>query len=365
MYYTAEERERYHREQEELARQRVLSLAEGWEARAEDLSEYLRFASRFPQYSARNTMLIYRQRPGACFVASMREFNKMGYIVHKGERGIEIRVPHMATYYRIKESSSWHRLTRETPDYVKKMIRAGMIETEEKLLNFRKGTVFDITQTNCPRADYPKLVGLGYDDAQHAAIYDIVRDYCQSCKMGVREFDFKSISKRGFYVSNTNEIFINTCLGDTQRISTLLHEMAHGLLMHNAADEKSIAQREFEADALSIMLEEHLGVPITETRKAHVRDAYQAYVREETDKLNKPEEIKELKECVDRLFVPVNSLYAQHSGKLAKLLTQARLLPQRELTADTRADEHKAGDAQTKGSETLVTHKTRSNRERE
>lgn len=44
----------------------------------EDLAEYLTFCSKFYQYSARNQLLIYHQRPGAVACLGFSEMKKKG-----------------------------------------------------------------------------------------------------------------------------------------------------------------------------------------------------------------------------------------------------------------------------------------------
>ena len=128
-YRSPEEKEEFVKQLGADAKQRVIDLAENWEADAKDVAEFLIFSSRFPDYSVRNQMLIYKQNPYAMFTAGYNQFEKMGYTVQKGEKGMRIWVPHNITYYRGKESEPWKRLTKSTPKAVRDMIKAGMLET--------------------------------------------------------------------------------------------------------------------------------------------------------------------------------------------------------------------------------------------
>ena len=49
--------------------------------------------SRFTKYSLANQMLIFAQRPDATCVQGYRAWNKAGYQVRKGEKGIAIYAP--------------------------------------------------------------------------------------------------------------------------------------------------------------------------------------------------------------------------------------------------------------------------------
>lgn len=171
-YRSPEEKEEFVKQLGADAKQRIIDLAENWEADAKDVAEFLIFSSRFPDYSVRNQMLIYKQNPYAMFTAGYNQFEKMGYTVQKGEKGMRIWVPHNITYYRGKESEPWKRLTKSTPKAVRDMIKAGMLETREELQFYRYGVVFDIAQTNCPAEDKNYITELktGKTDEEKAEI---------------------------------------------------------------------------------------------------------------------------------------------------------------------------------------------------
>ena len=123
---------------------------------------------------------------------------------------------------------------------------------------------------------------------------------------------------RGFYDPRTRHITINNKLGDTQKLSTLIHEMSHDLIGHSPDSQKSSAQREFEADALSTMLEQQYGIPTTDVRKSHLADCYAAYCKELQD-TQKPIEI-------DKLFEPVNDAFNRHVRNLEQYLQAAGII---------------------------------------
>lgn len=97
-YRSPEEKEEFVKQLDADAKQRVIDLAENWEADAKDVAEFLIFSSRFPDYSVRNQMLIYKQNPYAMFTAGYNQFEKMGYTVQKGEKGMRIWIPAKAVH---------------------------------------------------------------------------------------------------------------------------------------------------------------------------------------------------------------------------------------------------------------------------
>lgn len=75
-YRSPEEKEEFVKQLGADAKQRIIDLAENWEADAKDVAEFLIFSSRFPDYSVRNQMLIYKQNPYAMFTAGYNQFEK-------------------------------------------------------------------------------------------------------------------------------------------------------------------------------------------------------------------------------------------------------------------------------------------------
>src|SRR5215211_7617972 len=68
-------------------------LGELEQGKSEHLQRYLAFASRFHRYSPTNQLLIYLQKPEATRVAGYKTWQKLGYQVGKGEKGIRIQAP--------------------------------------------------------------------------------------------------------------------------------------------------------------------------------------------------------------------------------------------------------------------------------
>ena len=125
----------------------------------------------------------------------------------------------------------------------------------------------------------------------------------------------------GDYDPESHAIRINSVLGDTQKLSTLLHEMAHGIMGHQIG-EKSSAQRELEADLLSIMLCNRYGIEVTDARKDHMVSSFRTFEAEQENAEN-PIQLISLIESVDRVFT-------RHENGLQKALETAGVQPQAE-----------------------------------
>lgn len=132
------------------------------------------------------------------------------------------------------------------------------------------------------------------------------------------------------------KMYVRFPIVHTQRLSTLLHEMAHGMLQHGMDTGKSRAQREFEADALSVMLESAMGLPITDTRKEHMSVEYKNYITElKTGKTD--EEKAEINEQIDKVFKPIGDLYKRHAPQILAALRLSGIQPQPIKTAQQAA----------------------------
>lgn len=279
---------------------KVLLISESFKENPETIAEFLKFKTKFYNYSSRNTMLIFQQNPGAVFCNSFKAFKDLGYSVKKGEHGMKILVPTLKTYLNVNDE--WIALSNATAKQ-KALYKQGKIQSQQKLF-FKIGTVFDITQTNCPSEDYPKYLDIGYSSAQHAQLYDTLKKYCeQELECTVRENNLNSVALRGYYNYTTNEIAISGAFEDTTRLSILSHEMGHAII-HNSPEsrQRPTVQKEFEADALSVMLHTYMGVEIAEVRERHLFESYQAMI---TDINYKPEMLNQSLERANQAFIQV------------------------------------------------------------
>jgi hypothetical protein len=131
----------------ELTRASVDGLVKAIESgRNEVFSSYLQTMARFPQYSARNVLLIAAQCPTASNLQGVRSWNELGRFVRPGEKGIFIFAPTVG----VKNSSqSQAQDGSKKPAKGKKAAEAipEPAQPETQLLGFRGVYVFDVKQT--------------------------------------------------------------------------------------------------------------------------------------------------------------------------------------------------------------------------
>lgn len=143
--------------------------------------------------------------------------------------------------------------------------------------------------------------GLAYSSAEHAQIVEGLIKFCESLGCNVFTRDLSTITGRGYYESSSNQIVLNSLLEDTQRLSTLSHEIGHMLEQHGKR-EISSAQKEFEADCISVLIQSHYGIELTDSRKGHLAEHYKLFEREmdgSDTPLSQEDKIKHVEDVLD------------------------------------------------------------------
>jgi hypothetical protein len=200
---------------------------------SEYFKEYLKVASKFHKYSFGNQMLILSQKPTATKVASYDDWkNNFNRQVKKGAKGIKILVP-----------------------VFKKMEveNGGVKEEEKRLVSYRVGNVFDISDTEgdeVPQFFY----GLG---DEYAEMYETLKGIIQ--KEGVNVVEENTGKAMGS--TNGKEIKIHPEQDGNNKFLTLIHEVAHTRL-HFGPDRASLTTglKECQAEAVAYVVAAYFGL---------------------------------------------------------------------------------------------------------
>lgn len=211
----------------------IQELTKHWENDPKDIAEYLAFSTQFYKYSSRNTMLIYRQRPDSVFIASYTHWKELGYYVQEGEHGANIYRPETTRYFKPNvPNPTWVLLSKASPEQ-RHEVEIGMLESRD-FTYFKPCTVFDISQTNCPPEDYPKLCGVGYNSTQHKDIYNTLCLYSEEIGVPVSEEDLKE-SAHAALITRATSTSILTNYSATHRSSihccTKCHTTLWGIVL--------------------------------------------------------------------------------------------------------------------------------------
>ncbi len=250
----------------------IKDIAKTYQADPDLITDYLAFKAQFYQYSPTNAMLIHLQNPYATFVASFTKWKELGYSIKKGQHHIKISRPiEVSKFLRnVDGKTQWMNVKYASPEEKAKIANC---ELEiKKTTKFIPHQVFDISQTDCPVEDYPKFYNMGHTDMEQQQLYECVKEYAKECGFIVKERDLSSISLHGYYDLEDNSIHINSLLEDSERLRTMCHELAHGVLHKTSTQPVEI--KEFEAECFSAMLKRKMGFPVSEESKRYIKQYY-------------------------------------------------------------------------------------------
>jgi len=196
--------------------------------------EALAWWSRMHRFSFNNSLLIQIACPHASFVAGYRQLQAMGWQVRKGETAIAIRGPRL-----------------------KKEVDQTTGEIDHKLIGYIALNVFDISQTvewhEGKRPPEPLTPATGADWLH---LYECWSRRLQTTyQIGVTEQDLGT----AYGMASPQRIRINSRLDIATKATTLLHEACHIFARHHDAKDKSLQQRELEAEATTAVLCNMLG----------------------------------------------------------------------------------------------------------
>lgn len=226
--------------------------------------------SRFKDYSINNTLLARSQYQGALGVASYKDFQKIGYQIQKGEKAIYIFAPQFQKAF-IDENN-----VKKPVKYAKKAekqaIKNGQLKLSSDIVGYRRVPVFDITQTNCPAEDYPKLYPNRPENFDFKGTAEDLQAFSQALHQYAKEKNIEvSLGKtdsaaKGFYVPETNEIVLKDTLTPEAKVKVLLHELAHAE-MHNhqqmaskSDDLKILNVIEYQAEMTAYVVSHYIGI---------------------------------------------------------------------------------------------------------
>ena len=190
-----------------------LTSSEAWR-------DYLLFQSRFHRYSFGNVLLIAAQNGQATRVAGFHAWRRLERVVRRGEKAIWILAPMVA-----------------------KRTEAGR-EEERVIRGFKYVPVFDIGQTE--GRDLPsvcsKLCGEDPED-----FYGRLVGAARTFGFRVEDHEFRDMTN-GDCSPSDRRIRVELRNHPAQRVKTMAHELAHGLL-HDHCDDRALAELEAESTA--------------------------------------------------------------------------------------------------------------------
>src|SRR5699024_4970120 len=311
-YKTTQEKKK---EIEELTKQKNQEVKDFFKD-PEKLKEYIEFSNNFYNYSVRNSILIQKQFTGAQAVGSFKFWKDKGFPVQKGEKGIKILAPYKyQTFLREKENGEKKRTPlKYATKKEKEEIEKGNIEVRENI-GYRKGTVFDISQTNATQKDLPELFPNKWIDGNvdnYEEMYQSLEKLAQKMNTPIIEpLHELGVSKGAFVIyDQRNEqgnleqkqgIELNPRNGQRQNVKTLIHELAHAKL-HNPKKEKerkendgkplNHSEKEFQAEMTAFTVCSYFNIDTSDYSLQYLH-TYAEEHQEIDDRIKLLEEVKQ------------------------------------------------------------------------
>lgn len=283
--YTREEKREFAKKKQKESKDTlntIYAIATEYSVSPENIAEFLEYSNSVYQYSPRNQILIQRQLPGAQLVQSKTRWEEMGYHIRPEfiNKGAVVIRPITRTMY-MDEAGNWKPLKGSGKENYQKYKRGELTTKEE--FHYWQTTVsaYDITMTDCPAEDYPQIFFWGEKRLSDSMMADVLTKFAEKkleCTVTVEPL----VGVRGAYYPIENRISLSILNQDTQKASTLAHEIGHAIQYRattNAA-QKSSSLKEVEADCYSILLCNRLGLEIPEGRKSHLARHYKKYIDE-------------------------------------------------------------------------------------
>ena len=206
--------------------------------------------SRFSKYSLANQMLIFAQRPDATRVQGYRAWNKAGYQVRKGEKGIAIYAPML---FGSKRDTAADSDTDTAPR-----------------LGYRVAYVFDVAQVDA-------IAGTGATAVTATPVDTGAHRHLEALKAFLVghniELEYQALTRGLLGYTDGRRITCGTGQASHVEFATLAHETTH-VLLHFPADRATrpdLTTRETEAEAVTYLLCAQLGIAGTEASVEYIQ----------------------------------------------------------------------------------------------
>jgi hypothetical protein len=222
------------------------------------IKEWLKFQSKFHNYSFRNTIWMMLQAEARKFeIEKVAPFKKWAEMtgdenqkvsITKGSKGFTVLFPYEHIKYErdekgkfIEDKSGKRIPERDENGKIKKNIRFGV------------GYIFDLKQTNAREIGAFKELKYRGEDVEIDAdlLKEVANRITEKYKIQVDFVKDPTCSAGGWYNPCDNKIGINlsTCKNNAHRLGTLMHEIGHARTMDDCKNSRKLSEGKAEAFA--------------------------------------------------------------------------------------------------------------------
>ena len=227
------------------------------------LAGYLKDTLQLDHIKSEGVAAIKMQRPDAQYVATAQDWRKLGYRLKAGEFGDAIKV--ITSYkeqYFVREGG--HISVSQATSSERQQILIGTLPVQETIKS-KMQLVYDVSQTDCPPADYSNLKrteihNLGVDQ-RYALMRALITEKGVNC---IGDNEMTILDADGYYDSNKDEIHIAEGLKDYQKLAAFCECTAACIVGKTTMCTGPI--QVFEAAYLAMQLGQMTGVPIDDAQ---------------------------------------------------------------------------------------------------
>lgn len=223
----------------------------------EDYVKYLNFASKFPNRSIRNQMLIYMQNPDAHLVAGLKTWNKFGRQVNKGSEAIKIFAP-------IKKKEMV--IDEKTQEEVETTVIKG----------FHLVNVFDLKDTNGVPLPTNPLMPKNVKESEFAekTFMPMVEELRKELPI-ILDDNYDKGNSNGYYSRLEHKIVVNanSHRDITNQYKTLIHEYAHSVFHCETGKykENDKDSKEVQAESVAYLTTKSFGMDTSDYSFAYIK----------------------------------------------------------------------------------------------
>lgn len=235
------------------------------------LTEFLKVKLHMPDIKAEGIAAIMMQRPDARYVASAQDWRKVGYRLKPGEFANAIKV---ITSYK---EQSFLRGDIQIPivqatSAERQKILTGELPVQETIRT-KMQLVYDVTQTDCPPAEYAFLNRSELQNLSVEQRYELLRSLMMDKGINCVVDDAMPIlDATGYYNSDKNEIHISESLKDYQKLAALCECSAACIVANTTNQSPPVAS--FETAYLSLQFKQFMGVPFDDVHYTRLAELY-------------------------------------------------------------------------------------------
>jgi len=220
------------------------------------IKEWLKFQSKFHNYSFRNTIWMMMQAEARGFeierVAPFKKWAEMKgaedqkVSISKGSKGFTVLFPYERINYERDENGKF--IEDKKGKRIPERDENGKIK---KITQFGIGYVFDVSQTNAK--EIGAFQELNYRGKAVEIDADLLKEVAnritEKYKIQVDFVKDPTCSAGGWYNPCDNKIAVNlsTCKHNAHRLGTLMHELGHSVTLDDCKDSRKLAEGKAEA----------------------------------------------------------------------------------------------------------------------